>query len=122
MTDQLEVTVSVKLNGYEIAGFPYRKRLLVDEAQQFSYEKATGGGYETLPTTQIASLAALILSSPDQALTVRLDGQSDAGIVLNAGGLVLVVDGTLDAGASTNATIDNSSGSTALVQGLGAGT
>jgi hypothetical protein len=121
MADQIEVTVSLKVNGVELTGFPYRRRLTVDEAQHFSYEKATGGGHETLPTTHIASLSLLALTG-DQSLTLRLDGQSDAGLVLNAGGLALVVDGTIDAGASTNATIDNSSGSTALVKGLGAGT
>lgn len=121
MADQLEITVSIKKNGWEIPGFPYRRRMLVDETQQFSYEKATGGGHESLPVTQIASLQALVLTA-DQALTARVDGQSDAGIVLSAGGLLLVVDATIDAGASTNATIDNSSGAVALVRGLGAGT
>ena len=121
MADQLDITISFKKNGYEIAGFPYHKRLLADETQQFSYEKATGGGHETLPITQIGSVSVLVLTA-DQALTLRLDGQSDAGIVLSAGGVVLVVDATIDAGSSTNATIDNSSGSTALVKGLGAGT
>lgn len=121
MADVLDVTVTVKRNGRDVPGFPYSKRMLVDEVQQFSYEKATGGGYETLPTTQIATIQALILA-PDQALTVRLDGQSDAGIALNAGGLLLVLDSTTDAGASTNNTIDNSSGSTANIVGLGAGT
>jgi hypothetical protein len=121
MADQIEVTVSIKLNGWEIAGFPYRRRILVDEAQQFSYEVATGGGYGTLPTTQIAALSLLALTA-DQAITARLDGQSDAGVALNAGGLLLLIDSNVDAGASTNATVDNSSGSTAVVKGLGAGT
>ena len=54
--------------------------------------------------------------------SVRLDGQSDAGIVLSAGGLLLLLDITADASSTTNATLDNSSGSTAVVTGLGAGT
>ena len=86
---------------------------MVDEFQSFAYEKATGGGYETLPTTQIATLQALALVA-DQAVTLRLDGQSDAGIVLSAGGLLLVLDATIDASATTNVTLDNSSGSTAV--------
>ena len=68
----------------------------------------------TQPTTQIATLQALALVA-DQALTVRLDGQSDAGIVLSAGGLLLLLDITADASSTTNATLDNSSGSTAVV-------
>lgn len=121
MADILDVTVIIKRNGREVAGFPYQKRMVVDELQQFSYEKATGGGYETLPTTQISTLQALAIVA-DQALTIRLDGQSDAGIVLSAGGLLLALDITADASASTNATLDNSSGSTAVITGLGAGT
>jgi len=121
MADILDVTVIIKRNGRDVTGFPYQKRMVVDELQQFSYEKATGGGYETLPTTQIATLQALALVA-DQALTVRLDGQSDAGIVLSAGGLLLLLDITADASSTTNATLDNSSGSTAVVTGLGAGT
>lgn len=121
MADILDVTVIIKMNGRDVAGFPYQKRMVVDELQSFAYEKATGGGYETLPTTQIATLQALALVA-DQALTVRLDGQSDAGIVLSAGGLLLLLDITADASSTTNATLDNSSGSTAVVTGLGAGT
>lgn len=121
MADILDVTVIIKRNGRDVTGFPYQKRMVVDEIQQFSYEKATSGGYETLPTTQIAAVQALVLTA-DQSISLRLDGQSDAGITLNAGGLLLVLDSNLDAGVSTNATLDNSSGSTAVVTGLGAGT
>jgi len=121
MADILDVVVSIKRNGRDVTGFPFQWRKVVDELQQFSYEKATGGGYETLPTTQIATVQALVVTA-DQATTIRLDGQSDAGIVLNAGGLLLALDITADASASTNATLDNSSGSTAVVTGLGAGT
>ena len=104
-----------------MAGFPKFYRKQVDEVQEFSYEKATGGGHESIPTTQLGELQVLAITA-DQALTIRLDGQSDAGVVLAARGLLLIVDGDLDAGASTNATIDNSSGSTAQVSGLGGGT
>ena len=121
MADILDVTVIIKRNGRDVTGFPYQKRMVIDELQQFSYEKATGGGYETLPTTQITTVQALVVTA-DQATTIRLDGQSDAGIVLNAGGLLLALDITADASASTNATLDNSSGSTANITGLGAGT
>ena len=121
MADILDVTVIIKRNGRDVTGFPYQKRMMVDELQSFAYEKATGGGHETLPTTQIATLQALVVTA-DQALTLRLDGQSDAGIVLSAGGLLLILDATIDAGVSTNATLDNSSGSTAVITGIGAGT
>ena len=121
MADVLDVTVIIKRNGRDVTGFPFQWRKVVDELQSFAYEKSTGGRYETLPTTQIAALQALAFVA-DQAVTLRLDGQSDAGIVLSAGGLLLVLDATIDASSTTNATLDNSSGSTAVVTGLGAGT
>ena len=121
MADILDITLTIKRNGQLVSGFPRQYRQLVDEVQQFAYEKATGGGYETVPTTQIAALQVLALTA-DQAITIRLDGQSDAGISLNANGLLLIIDGTIDAGASTNATIDNSSGSAATIMGVGGGT
>ena len=69
MADILDVTVIIKRNGREIAGFPYQKRMVVDEIQSFAYEKATGGGYETLPTTQIATLQALVLTVEPELLS-----------------------------------------------------
>ena len=47
MADVLDVTVIIKRNGRDVTGFPFQWRKVVDELQQFSYEKATGGGYET---------------------------------------------------------------------------
>jgi len=121
MADILDITVTIKRNGQLISGFPRQYRQLVDEVQQFAYEKTTGGGYAALPTNQLDAVQILALTA-DQAVTVRLDGQSDAGISLNANGLLLIVDGNLDAGVSTNATLDNSSGSTATISGIGGGT
>ena len=117
----LEVTVSVKRDGLSVPGFPWIRRLEVDESQEFGVERATGGGYVALPTSEMGEVQVLALRS-DKQVTLRLDGQSDAGIVINAGGLVLLMDVDIDAGASTNATLDNASGSTALVEGISGGT
>ena len=64
MADILDVTVIIKRNGRDVAGFPYQKRMVVDELQSFAYEKATGGGYETLPTTD----TSVLISSADPAI------------------------------------------------------
>lgn len=119
----LEITISAKLNGVELQslGFPVRRRLEVDEAQAFDVTRASGGGYVALPTAEMGEIQALLVRT-DRAATLRLDAQSDAGIVINAGGLVVLVDVDIDAGASTNATLDNSSGSDVQVKGLAAGT
>lgn len=121
MADTIDITISIKRNGRELQNFPKQYRKLVDEVQEFSYEKADGGGYAAIPTTQLDEVQILAVTA-DQQITLRLDGQSDAGVLLNANGLLLIIDGDLDAGASTNATLDNSSGSTAIITGFGAGT
>lgn len=117
----LELTVTAKLDGIPVPNFPLTIRRQVDELQQFDYEKANGGGYVAVPTGELATVQVLVLT-PSQAMTVRLDGQSTAGIELAADGLLIVADATIDAGASTNVTIDNSSGSAGQVKGLAAGT
>lgn len=119
----LEVTLSLKMNGTELTslGFPIIRRVEVDEAQPFDVTRATGGGYVALPTGELDEIQVLVVKS-DQSVTLRLDGQSDAGIVVNAGGIVVLFDTDLDDGASTNATLDNSSGSDAQIKGIAGGT
>ncbi len=82
----------------------------VAEVQAFNYEEPADNDsttFSALPTAQIASIQALILRALEQPITLRLDGQSDAGIVINAGGIIVIIDATIDAGATTNATVNN---------------
>jgi len=98
------------------------RRYEVDESQAFSYEKVDDDGtHAALPTAQLATIQNLIVV-PEAEMTFRLDGQSDAGIVVGANGVLLVLGATIDAGASTNATVSNDSGATAIVKGIAAGT
>lgn len=116
----IKITIDVEIDGHRVPGFPLARRTEVTEVQQFNVTRADSGGYVATPTTEIPSLKALILHT-DEAVTVRLDGQSDAGIELNAGGILAILDTTIDAGASTNATISNTSGNDAQIEGIAAG-
>lgn len=116
-----EVTVTIKQDGVTLAGSPFIRRVVVDEIQSFSTEQASGGGYATLPTTFLDTLNLLLLM-PDQTVTVRFSNQSDQGLVLNAGGLLLLADVAVNSGASTNATTTNASGTTASLSGVAGGT
>ncbi len=118
----IEVEVIIKRDGRPLEYLRTVRRIELDEIQEFKYEKATGGGFVTLPTGELDEIQALVFQAVDQVATLRLDGQSDAGIVLNAGGMVVIIDCDIDAGAATNATVDNSSGSVALLRGLAGGT
>ncbi len=120
----LKATINLELDGVSLSGYPLVRRLELDESQQFRYEKVDDGDGTTfiaVPTAQIASIQALAIQS-DQQVTVRFDGQTDAGILLNAGGFILVMDATIDASAATNATINNNLQPTANIQGIAAGT
>lgn len=121
MPQLLEVHVTAKLNGKVLPNFPYYRRIQVDEAQQFATEQTTGGGYLTLPITSLDTVQALVLSTSQQ-VTVRMNGQSSGGLVLTNGGVLIFVDGSVAATPSTNVTIDNSSGSTTVLEGLAGGT
>lgn len=116
----IKVIVDVELDGKRLPGFPWIRRKEVNEAQQFDATRATGGGYVALPTAEMATLQVLLVRA-DQAVTVRLDNQSDAGIELAAGGILIVADATIDAGAALNALLSNASGSDAQVEGLAGG-
>jgi hypothetical protein len=118
----IKVTINIELDAITLPGYPVIRRLEVDENQQFKYEKTSGGGFSALPLDQLGEIQALLLES-DQQITLRLDGQSDAGIVLNPGGLIFLMDVDIDAGAgASNASVENASGSTANIKGIGAGT
>lgn len=122
MANTYDLTCTIKKNGQPIPGFaPFVRRITCDEEQLFNYEKATGGGYVALPVTQLDEVQFLLVTS-DKAITLRLDAQTDAGLVVNAGGVVLLLNVDIDAGASTNATVDNSSGETAALRGFASGT
>jgi hypothetical protein len=122
MAVAVKVTILAEVDGKLIDGFPIIRRVSTDEFVGLQkIERASGGGYVALPTSELAELRVLFVQA-DQAVTLRLDGQSDAGIPLLAGGLALLAGVDIDAGASTNALLENSSGSTANVKVMAAGT
>lgn len=122
--ESLEASLVIRRNGVVVQNIT--RRIEVDEIQSFNYEKAADNDVTTfsaLPADQIATIQFLLARS-NKAVTIRLDGQTDAGIVLNAGGLLLIVDATIDAGAgASNAKVNNpDDADTALIEGFAAGT
>ena len=121
MAASYELTISLKRDGENVSGFPVTRRAEVDETVAFEHEEATGGGFVSIPTGELDEINVLLVRV-DQQVTIRLDGQTDAGIVLNAGGMLFILDADIDAGASTNVTLSNGSGSTVNIRGLAGGT
>lgn len=118
----VKISLSIEVDGQPLAGSPFVRRLAMDEAQAFGpYEKATGGGFVAMPTGELAEIQ-FFFAHTNRQVTLRLDGQTDAGLVVNAGGLVLLVDVDIDAGALTNAMVDNSGTAIAALRGFVGGT
>lgn len=120
----VKVTVSVEIDGQPISGFPVVRRLEVSEVQAFDYIQPNHGDDTTfsgVPADLLDTIRALVVRV-DQDMTLRLNGQTDTGIALKSGGLIIVLDGELDAGAgSANASLNNNSGEQAVVRGLAGG-
>lgn len=120
----LKATLTLEQNGVKLQGFPVVHRLEVDESQSPIYEQADDGDsgtFDAVPTGQLGEVQ-VFYATADQQVTFRFDGQSDAGIVLNAGGFLMLFNVDMDAGATTNATINNASDSTANVKVIAGGT
>lgn len=128
MSESLEVTISLKLNGDEIKGlgFPINRRLEVDEVQALGpSEKANDGNDTTFTAVAIGdvdSVQALFYQVIDQAGGVRLEGgeATNVAVRLNAGGFVLIFGAT--GITDTNITDNNNSGSTLKKRVLAGGT
>ena len=94
MSHSLEMTLSLKMDGIPYPGFPLSRRLQVDEVAPLGYEQDASTGYTSLAAL-FASLSVVVLTT-DQALSLRINNQSNGSIPLNSGGLVVVFDGAID--------------------------
>lgn len=118
--DSFRVTVLVEKNGQRVDELSVVKRVEIPEYQSFNYDRASAEGFIALPTGQIAEIQLLVVRV-DQPVTLRLNGQSDAGIDLVAGGYVLIVGADIDVASATNVMMETNSGQTTRVVGIGAG-
>src|SRR5437870_8642523 len=104
----VKVTLNVEIDSQQVEGYPIVKQLTADELQGFTYEKADGGGYVAVPVGELSTVQFLLLR-PSQAVTIRLNGQSDAGIMLSANSVLLIAGATID--TATLVSVNNASGS-----------
>ena len=123
MASNIKVTVIVEKDGVMIEGFPLFYKASFDETQRFDgMERATGASYVALPSGELDTIQLLCLRA-DKTVSLRLNGQSDAGLTIVPNGFVLLAGVTINAGAATNALLQNNSGATTVVTpGIAAGT
>ena len=119
----IEITVQCTLDSKPLDGFPFTRRVEVSESQTFNVQKTTDVSYTTIPSVDyIPSVGVFLLRTDSGPVTLRFAGQSDAGIPLNAGALIAIVDAAIASGAATNVKVLNGAGATASLRGLVAGT
>lgn len=112
----LEATIILKQDGVDLADTPITARVFVPDVQTFDQTRASGGGF--MAGGGLGSIQVLLFRTIDETVTVRLDNQSDAGIVIGPSGLMLVFGGVIDSGIPTNFKIENASGSATQIQGV----
>ena len=121
----LRVEIKLDLDGIPATWLAPNGRIVrryeVDESQAFSYEKADDDGTAAaVPSAQIATIQNFIVV-PEASMEFYVDG-SATPITIGANGLLMALNATIDAGASTNLTVSNDSGGTAILKGIVAGT
>jgi hypothetical protein len=125
MSTSLELTITLRRDGKAADGFPLVRRIEVDEIQTFEYEKIADGNittYTAFPTNQLDTVQAFVIKS-DSDITVRFNNQTDAGILLKAGGIIALFDVSITSGLATNSTVNNAAATAvAVVGGLVGGT
>jgi len=121
----IEATVTLKVDGQPVQGFPVTRRITVDEIQSFNYEEAADNDtttYSDLPVAQLTSIQFMLLRALEQPINLRVDGQTDGQIEINVGGFVLMMDVTNNAG-SNRARVNNPDASAvSVLKGLFGGT
>jgi len=120
----IEITITAKQDGVPLPNFPFVRRIQAVEQEGFNFAQPTSASFVAVPGLPLSTGAlinALVLTA-DQAIAVHLNNQNaaDAGILLNAGGLLILIDSNF--ASLPLVTIQNNSGQTSNIKGLAAGT
>lgn len=115
----VEVSINVKIDGED--SFNFARRIVLDTKVEFEVPKVYDGNGSTfvaaIPVGPLTTIGALIVA-PNKQMTIRLNSQSNAGIILNAGGLLLLIDSAINSVIGVN----NNSGDAGELTGLVGGT
>ena len=107
-----EVTVAIKKDGVDLAGFPYRRTIETAEGTDFNVTKAGSDGagvYSAFPGLIVGKAVQLFVASSDQAINLIPGALAakDGILALLAGGLILLINVNEAAGAGDQIEINN---------------
>jgi hypothetical protein len=114
---QVQIIIEASIDGHPLPGSPYiQQSAVVTQVQAISVQKGVDlpNVFATIPTVDaFEDIYILLLLNPDAQLVYRFQGQTDAGVVVPAGGMILISGAMLDSGAGTNVLVNNSNSNTA---------
>jgi len=112
------VRLFAELDGRPIEDLPLTHTWAAPSVRAFSFIVDDAAAYQLAEVTALDTWLALVFYT-SQAITVRLNGQNDAGIPLKAGGVIAIVGTRID--TYTPWTILNNSGQRAIIRGVALG-
>ena len=115
----LEVTLDLKVDGKSVIGQPFVYSATVTQATSTQLTKSGSDGSSYSQWSQLATDNDVLLIT-DQAVNFKFNNAG--AIPLNAGGLILILNGNIAAGATTNITINDNSGQVTNIKTLEAST
>lgn len=122
MATAIELHVALDVDGVPVPGYPLRRTLALGSLHPFAPipREAELTVFRPGPAEQLHKLTLLAVQ-PDQDVTVRLAAQSDHGIPVKAGGLLLLFAAGLCQDPRLNVTIRNDSDAVAYINGATGG-
>ncbi len=105
----LEIEVVVRQDGNVLDGFPIIRRINPNQVQAQAHTQVPGNAADQLipGIDYLTTINALLLNPLDGAIVVKLNGAA-TGFTINAGGVLLLLDGIINAGAATNVKVNDS--------------
>lgn len=118
MATEIELHVALDQDGVPVPGYPLRRTITLHSLHPFAPipRGAEVGIFRPGPAEQLHTLR-LVAIQPDQDVTVRLAAQSDHGIPVKKGGLLLFFASGLCNDPRLNVTIRNDSDEVANLNG-----
>lgn len=119
----VEIIITAEVDGHPLPSSPFIQTSgVVTQVQAISVQKSVDqpNVFATIPTVDsFTSIFMLLLMNPDAQLVYRFQGQADAGLIVPAGGMVLISGAQIDSGAGSNVLVSNSnSNSPATIVGF----
>ena len=108
----VNVVITCEIDGHPIPSSPFLQIGNIAQIQAINVQMPVTGTtqFVVIPTVDtFTSIGMLLLMNPDADLMYRFNGQTDQGLEVLAGGLVLISGSNLDSGAGSNILCNNSS-------------